>query len=432
MITDHSSAGFEYLLLDRPLVRIHRPELMQLANVHPDYADLLASVADSTRTLEQTLAAVEKGLANPRARSATTTRGRRRPLLPAGHAPPRGPAATCTKPWPSKAPPPASPLRRPVPLVSVIMPAYNVEPYIGAAIESALEQTFDDYEILIVDDGSTDRTASIAAAYGARSERIRLITQANRGLSAARNAALRAARGAFLALLDGDDIWDPGFLEQQMAVFRAAAGSIHRDRQRICLGSWRDGQPAQPYPDVRPEPTLLTVLEDEQAIFVMSVFRRSVYEGIGGFDEALRTNEDYDYWIRAAAAGFVFARNDQPLGRYRRRNDSLSASDVRMVSGILKVFAKNRPLFGGRPAELAVIDRQVHRFEVALLGAQARAAIEQSDFETAATNLDALHARRPGALLAMARLMAHWSPVLLSRAYGFRRTRRALGAHLPS
>jgi CDP-glycerol glycerophosphotransferase (TagB/SpsB family) len=71
MITDHSSAGFEYLLLDRPLVRIHRPELLQLANVHPDYADLLGSVADSTRTLEQTLAAVEKGLANPRSLSAT-------------------------------------------------------------------------------------------------------------------------------------------------------------------------------------------------------------------------------------------------------------------------------------------------------------------------------------------------------------------------
>jgi CDP-glycerol glycerophosphotransferase (TagB/SpsB family) len=71
MITDHSSAGFEYLLLDRPLVRIHRPELLQLANVHPDYADLLGSVADSTRTLEETLAAVEKGLANPRALSAT-------------------------------------------------------------------------------------------------------------------------------------------------------------------------------------------------------------------------------------------------------------------------------------------------------------------------------------------------------------------------
>ena len=71
MITDHSSAGFEYLLLDRPLVRLHRPELLQLANVHPDYADLLGSVADSTRTLEQTLAAVEKGLANPGALSAT-------------------------------------------------------------------------------------------------------------------------------------------------------------------------------------------------------------------------------------------------------------------------------------------------------------------------------------------------------------------------
>jgi glycosyltransferase involved in cell wall biosynthesis len=319
-----------------------------------------------------------------------------------------------------------------VPLVSVIIPAYNVEPYIAAAIESALEQTFGDYEIVVVDDGSTDRTGAIAAAYAARSARIRLVRQVNRGLSAARNAALREARGAFFALLDGDDIWDPNFLEQQMAVFRARPDVSIVTGNATCLGSWRDGQPAQPYPDLRPEPTLITVLEDERAVFVMSVFRRRVYETIGGFDEALRTNEDYDYWIRAAATGFIFARNDQPLGRYRRRDDSLSACDVRMLSGILKVFAKNRPLFDGRPAELAALDRQVRRFELALLGAQARAAIERSDFETAATNLDAMHARCPGALLAMARLMAHWSPVLLSRAYGFRRTRRVLGAHLPS
>ena len=81
---------------------------------------------------------------------------------------------------------------------------------------------------------------------------------------------------------------------------------------------------------------------------------------------------------------------------------------------------------------MAVLERQVHRFEAELLAAQARAAIERSDFETAATNLDALHARRRARSLAMARLMAHWSPALLSRAYGFRRTRRVLGAHLPS
>jgi glycosyltransferase involved in cell wall biosynthesis len=319
-----------------------------------------------------------------------------------------------------------------VPLVSVIMPAYNVEPYIAAAIESALEQTFVDLEIIVVDDGSTDKTGTIAGAYAARSERIRLISQQNRGLSGARNTALRASRGQFMALLDADDLWDSSFLEQQMEVFRDRPEVSIVTGNALCLGSWRDGQPAQPYPDARPEPTLMSLLEDEQAVFVMSVFRRTVYETIGGFDESLRTNEDYDYWMRAASTGFVFARNPRPLGRYRRRNDSLSASDVRMLSGILKVFAKNRKLFADSPEALTAIDRQVHRFELALLGAQARAAIERSDYASAATNLDALHARRPGPLLAMARLMAHWSPALLARAYGLRRTRRMLGANLPS
>jgi CDP-glycerol glycerophosphotransferase (TagB/SpsB family) len=69
MITDHSSAGFEFLLLDRPLVRIHRPELLELASVHPDYASLLGSVSQSTESLEETLAAVDKGLADPGAQS---------------------------------------------------------------------------------------------------------------------------------------------------------------------------------------------------------------------------------------------------------------------------------------------------------------------------------------------------------------------------
>ena len=89
----------------------------------------------------------------------------------------------------------------------------------------------------------------------------------------------------------------------------------------------------------------------------MSVFRRRVYEAIGGFDEALRTNEDYDYWLRAALAGFRFWRNDRPLGHYRRRDDSLSASDVNMLAGILRVYRKLRPLLADRPAELRIARR---------------------------------------------------------------------------
>ena len=99
------------------------------------------------------------------------------------------------------------------------------------------------------------------------------------------------------------------------------------------LGSWRDGTPWRPYPDHRPQPSLVEILRDEEAVFIMSVVRRRVFESIGGFDESLGSNEDYHLWLRAALAGFRFMRNDRPLGFYRRREGSLSASDIRMMRG---------------------------------------------------------------------------------------------------
>jgi glycosyltransferase involved in cell wall biosynthesis len=310
------------------------------------------------------------------------------------------------------------------------MPAFNVAAYLPAAIESALAQTHADLELLVVDDGSTDETAAIARAYRARDARVRLLRKSNGGIASARNAALGVARGHYFALLDGDDIWDPRYVEAQLAVFRARPDVSIVTGNAVYLGGRLDGQPVHPRPDLRPEPSLAGLLEDEQSVFVMSMFRRVVYDTIGSFDDSMRSNEDYDYWLRAAMAGFRFARNDELLGQYRRRDDSVSASDVRMLRGILTVLAKLRPSLRELPAEGATLERQVHRFELELLAAEARAAIERADFETAATNLDALHARRPGTAVALARLMAHWTPSLLSRAYSLRRARRALGVRL--
>ena len=180
---------------------------------------------------------------------------------------------------------------------------------------------------------------------------------------------------------------------------------------------------ARPVPDPRPAPDLAQILADETAVFIMSVFRYRVYETIGGFDEALRTNEDYDFWLRAAVAGFLFHRNDEPLGHYRRRDDSLSASELRMVRGILVVYQKLRPQLLDRPAELAILDAQVARFESERLAAEARRALETGDFDAAGDHLAALHDRRGGTVLGVARLMARWAPGLLSKAYGMRRAR---------
>jgi len=300
-----------------------------------------------------------------------------------------------------------------VPAVSVIMPAFNVAPYVGEALRSALAQTFTDFEVIVVDDGSKDGTADVVRTFEAQDPRVRLVQQANRGLAGARNTALRAARGEFFALLDSDDVWEPAFLAQQLAILEA------RPEVDIVTGNgWylegpRHGQLARPYPDARPDPTLASIIGDEWSVFIMSVVRRRVYTSIGAFDEEMRSNEDYDFWLRAAVAGFIFARNDVPLGHYRVRSDSLSASNVRMLRGILHVYRKLRPTIMQMPREMSILEQQIARFEAELLAAEARLALELADFEIAREHLDALHARRGGAALGLARLLARWSPRML-------------------
>jgi glycosyltransferase involved in cell wall biosynthesis len=310
-----------------------------------------------------------------------------------------------------------------MPAVSIIMPAYNVEPYIGDAIRSALAQTFTDFELIVVDDGSTDGTAEVVKALAHEDSRIQLVQQANRGLAGARNSALRASRGGFFALLDSDDLWEPEFLAEQLAIFAARPDVDIVTGNGWVLGGAKHGQLALPCPDPRPVPDLATIVGDERAVFIMSVVRRRVYTTIGSFDESMRSNEDYDFWLRAAVAGFTFARNDRPLGHYRVRSDSLSASDVRMLGGILKVYRKLRPTIVNLPSEMAILERQINRFERELLAAEARLALELADFKAAREHLGALHALRGGAALGVASFLARWAPNTLKRVLRFKRGR---------
>jgi len=310
-----------------------------------------------------------------------------------------------------------------MPAVSVIMPAYNVGAYIGDAIRSALAQTFTDLEIIVVDDGSKDHTADVVREFAATDARVRLVQQTNRGLPGARNTAMRAARGEYFALLDSDDMWEPAFLAEQVAILEAHPQVDIVTGNGWYLGGPNHGQVARPYPDPRPAPVLASIIGDEWAVFIMSVFRREVHTRIGAFDETMRSNEDYDFWLRAAIAGCVFVRNDKPLGHYRIRTDSLSASNVRMLRGILQVYTKLRPEIAQRPAEMAILQKQISRFEAELLAAEARLALEIADFEAAQEYLGALHARRGGASLRFAQFLARWAPNMLKRALRYKRPR---------
>lgn len=310
-----------------------------------------------------------------------------------------------------------------MPAVSVITPAYNAALFLAETIDSVRAQTFDDWELLIVDDGSTDATDDLLAEYQERDGRIRVLRQTNAGPSAARNHGMREARGAFFAFLDSDDVWEPTYLERQLAVFRE-----HPDTHLVTgvaryRGGARDGKPMRPFVDGYPLVSLRDMIADDTAVFIMTVFRREVFERVGGLDESKWRSEDYDFWLRAAVAGFVFRRNPQPLGRYRVRQGSLSQSTVDMLRGILHSYNKVRPACPPGSPERASLDVQVARFEGELLLTEAKLALERRAFPDAARHLRTLHTRGGGPLVALTAWLAEHAPLAALLAYRLRHLR---------
>lgn len=111
-------------------------------------------------------------------------------------------------------------------MISVIMPAYNLENYIGKSIESVLQQTYPDFELIVINDGSQDNTAEVVAGYAQKDQRVKLINQENGGVSVARNTGLDAAKGEYISFLDGDDLWHEAFLEKMLNFIQNSSHTI--------------------------------------------------------------------------------------------------------------------------------------------------------------------------------------------------------------
>ena len=278
------------------------------------------------------------------------------------------------------------------PAVSIVTPAYNATAFLGQTVESALAQTFEGFELLISDDGSTDRTVELARDWARKDSRVRILTAKNGGTSAARSRAMRQARGSYFALLDSDDVWFPTFLASQMAVLAKHPEADVVTGNAYNFGGAFDGQPLVPSaPDCTPL-SLLEIIENERAVRIMSVFRRSVFDRLGGFDTRIWYAEDYDYWIRAAFAGFTFMSNPAPLALYRRREDSKSADETVSLRAAIFVLQRARELCDGRPIEREAIDRQLARFEQRVLLVSAKAHLLRREFADATKNFERLHA----------------------------------------
>lgn len=206
----------------------------------------------------------------------------------------------------------------------VVVPAHNAEPYIAAAISSILDQSFAASQIIIVNDKSTDGTATAAAAFG---DRVRIVNGEGKGPGAARNLGVRHADSDLIAFLDADDVCHPDRLRLQMDTLfsNPDAAMVFCDAEYTHASGRRTGS-LFTCPEYRRE-ALLGQLFERNRILTTSVamVRRSAFDAAGGFDEHLSHAEDYDLWLRLAGAGVIEYLN-QSLMLYRLHASNLSGN----------------------------------------------------------------------------------------------------------
>jgi glycosyltransferase involved in cell wall biosynthesis len=231
-----------------------------------------------------------------------------------------------------------------LPSVSIVIPCYNQARYLPQAIESALSQTYSKVEIIVVNDGSTDDTAEVAARY----PQVRYFAQSNRGVAEARNSGFAVSKGDFIQFLDADDRLAKEAVEAHLRCFAAhpdagwVVGDIEWiDEEGRCLGRGN-----APLLDSNHYEELLKINHVANTIAVL--LRRSVLRKVGGFNGFFSPAEDYEMLLRAARA-FPSAHHSTVVAQYRRHTTNTSRRGATMLKATNRVFVAERAMVKGSP-----------------------------------------------------------------------------------
>jgi glycosyltransferase involved in cell wall biosynthesis len=250
------------------------------------------------------------------------------------------------------------------PTFSVVVAAYNAARTLPASMRSVLAQTRSDFELIVVDDGSTDGTAD--AASHVSDERILYVRQQNLGPAAARNAGIEKATGTFVSLLDSDDLWLPNYLETMAAAFDADPGAdlaftdawrLDDTTRRIHRRTIMSQQHPPARPPVEPQ-RLLAALLERNFVYTSATVRRDALTAAGGF-KTLTRSEDYELWLRLAAHGARFVNTRKILAVYRDRPGSRIHHPVAMLQGRKEIYEHVLASYELTPVTRTVAERRL-------------------------------------------------------------------------
>lgn len=304
---------------------------------------------------------------------------------------------------------------QPTAAISVIIPAYRCAGFIGRTLDSVFAQTFSDFEVVVVNDGCPE-TENLNAVLGPYLGRLRYVKQDNAGAAVARNRGVRESSGDLIAFLDGDDVWKPDYLAEQVKFMRSGGfDMVYCDAELVD----DDGPLGRTFMDQAPSrgPVSVASLLDLRCHVITSgaIITRHAFLAAGGFENARVLSEDFHLWVRVARSGARIGYQQRPLLSYRVSDEGLSGDEVSRVQRAIDVFRRIEHEVPLSAAEETALKRRLEEFTTDLAIARGKSHLSGGDNRGAAIEFVKAASRRPRPKIAAAAVLSVLAPSLLRR-----------------
>lgn len=310
-----------------------------------------------------------------------------------------------------------------VPLVSVIIPAFKVAQFIDETLKSVFAQTFRDFEVIVINDGSPD-TDELEAQLKRFEGRVIYLKQANKGAGAARNAGLRVAQGEFVAFLDGDDMWLPEFLDHQLRLIKSGDGYdlVYADAVNFVDGVLSKSTNMDFNPS-EGEVTPYSLITIRCSVITSSVVaRRERILNVGLFDENFPNSQDFDLWLRLAKDGARITYQRTVLVHRRVYDGSLASNPINSLTGQIKVLEKTYRRTDLTTEERAAVEETLETCRATIAVFKGKQQLSNGDFTSALDAFRAAYAHSQSWKLRVVMMWLQTAPRSLQRFYKLRTT----------